>query len=353
MHRRRITRANGKLKRLAVARAVISIARARGWPAAPFVLAIPISMAVFMAAVFSPNALTAQETLRRIAPPASGQPGTQIPTTQAQRQGTTITAQSRPASGGTRSTSRGPGPTGDTWLTYAVSLAGLPVAEANIFLRFSDQTYNGVLEIQTSGLASLFTDWQFRSESAGRKNDAVLLPNEHITRSERRDRVRQVEIFYGANGIDEIIADPPQSLDADRSPLTVDMQAGTIDLMSALMTLYQGKDNGAPCIAPLPVHDGRHRFDIVAEPLGSTQVSGALYRGPATGCRLRVLAIGGFKQGDDDFSFDKVYETWFADPLGNGMQIITSAETVLSFGRAFVTLTAIRDFDGRSLYRGR
>lgn len=245
------------------------------------------------------------------------------------------------------------GPTGEFWLTYSVSLAGLPVAEAFIIMDLKEQEYNGLLDIRTSGLASLFTDWNFRSETAGRRDGIYFLPNEHVTRSERRDRVRQVEIFYGDNGPNQVVANPPLSLDADRSPLTEEMKAGTIDLLTAILAMVQGSDPDAPCGAPLRVHDGRHRFDIISAPIGSGQVSGVVYRGPAQGCEIRVNAIGGFKTSNDDFSFDKTYEMWFADPLNNGMQIITSMESDISFGRARVALTGIKNFQGQPLYRGR
>ncbi len=242
---------------------------------------------------------------------------------------------------------------GEYWLTYAVSIAGLPVAEAFIVMDLKRDEYNGLLDIKTSGLASLLTNWNFRSETAGRRDGAIFLPNEHITRSERRDRVRQVEIFYSDQGPSQVVANPPLSLDADRSPLTDDMRVGTLDLLTAILVMVQGADTGAPCGAPLPVHDGRHRFDIVSAPIGNGRISGNAYRGPAQGCEIRVDAIGGFKQNNDDFSFDKVYEIWFADPLNNGMQIIASMESDLSFGRARVSLTGVKDFQGRSLLQGR
>ena len=246
---------------------------------------------------------------------------------------------------------QGPGPTGEFWLTYSVSLAGLPVADASVVMNLKSDEYNGLLDIKTSGLASLFTDWNFRSETAGRRDGTYFLPNEHVTRSERRGRVRQVEIFYGDNGPSQVTADPPLSLDTDRLPLTEEMKIGTIDLLTAILFMVQGSDPAAPCGEPLRVHDGRHRFDIVSAPIGGRRVAGNIYSGPAQGCQVRVDAIGGFKTGNDDFSFDKVYEIWFAEALGNGMQIITSMESDLSFGRAFVALTGIKDFQGRPLFR--
>ena len=96
--------------------------------------------------------------------------------------------------------SHGPLATGEIWLTYSVFVTGLPIAEANIVVGLGGDAYNGLIDIQTTGLANLIADWSFRAESAGRRNADQLIPNEYVVRDRRRERERELEIFYGPNG---------------------------------------------------------------------------------------------------------------------------------------------------------
>ncbi|MCZ6603602.1 MAG: DUF3108 domain-containing protein [Alphaproteobacteria bacterium] len=241
-------------------------------------------------------------------------------------------------------------PAGEFWLTYSVFAIGLTVAQADIIFNLADGTYNGLLDIQTVGLANTLASWSFRAESAGRREAGALVPNEHITRIVRRDRARQIEIFFEPGGPERIVADPPIRPRADRTPLTDDMLPGTIDLVTAILSMFQVNGEAAPCLAPMPVFDGRHRFDLVMEPIASRRFAGRFFfSGLARGCRIRVEPIGGFKSGDDNFNFNRSYQTWFADVTGTGAQAIVFMEADFKFGHATIALTQVRNFEGQPL----
>lgn len=239
------------------------------------------------------------------------------------------------------------GANGQYLLSYRVSFTGLPIARANIAAEYGADDYSGVLDIRTTGLARLLTRWAYRAETIGRRDGDALLPDRHVIVSERRDDIRRVDIFFGPGGATRIATDPPPSLDADRSPLTDDMRDGTVDLITALMTIFQVNGAASPCTGPLPIHDGYHRFNLLMAPAPGRRLD----LGDTVGCSLSVEPIGGFKTNDDNLDFNRTFETWFADPLGVGLQMIVELESDLAFGHATVRLTEIEDFEGRRLWR--
>jgi len=228
-------------------------------------------------------------------------------------------------------------------------VAGLPIAEANIIVDFADGSYNGLLDIETVGLASTIADWRYRSESAGRRDGDHLIPNEHITKATRGDRQRQVEIFYGPDGPDRVVGDPPIRQKDNRTPISDDMLPGTVDLVTALLAIFQAADHASPCLPPAPIFDGRHRFDLIMQPIAARRLNEGPFRGNAAGCQMRIEPLGGFRTGDENFNFNRVYDGWFADVLNVGVNMIVRVESEMAFGRAAIRLTDIRDFDGRSL----
>ena len=242
---------------------------------------------------------------------------------------------------------------GNVWLTYTVFHSGLRLANVDVLVAAQDDAYRGRIDIQTTGLVGLVTNWRYVAETTGRIENGMLRPLDHTIRSVKRDRTRRTHITYDADGPVEIT--PPIPVRRNRTPVPPDTLIGSIDIVSAIISVMANGDPDQPCAPPTPIFDGRHRFDLLMESAGGRRFTGsrhAPYVGAALGCVVTMRALGGFKSGGESFNPDGSFDAWFADVLDDGRALLISLQTDFLLGRSFLQLSRIRDSEGRTLFGG-
>ena len=235
-------------------------------------------------------------------------------------------------------------------LTYGVYTSGLRAFDVAADIDLVDSQYETRITAETTGLVAWFVDWRMQAESSGLIDGEKLRPASHRAANQRRDKERWVEVRYGANGPVAVESQPPASED-DRPAVPLEMQAGTIDPVSALMAALTGTVRGEACPAPMAVFDGRRRYDLVGKVLPDRTLRGssrAPFVGTAVGCEIVLTQLAGFKSSEaaNRDVLTSTISVWLADVGGDGMLVPVRLELRGPRGLVLVHLQGVRGLQG-------
>jgi hypothetical protein len=201
--------------------------------------------------------------------------------------------------------------------------AALPVraeAEANR-LRFSFDFYSGGAQLMTVDTQAVRQGEQYRGESTarsmgifdflmrlrslntveGRIDAGVVTPRRFVTDADWRFSKRRVAITWNTRGEAISVAEPPPEQD-DRDPVKPAETVGALDPLSAALAqvLYTADK---PCVARVPIFDGRRRYDLVMTLDGEdtfTPTDYTTFSGKALRCAVRVERIAGYAKNAEE-----------------------------------------------------
>ncbi|MHB0770077.1 DUF3108 domain-containing protein [Bradyrhizobium sp. 5.13L] len=192
-----------------------------------------------------------------------------------------------------------PGPAaadGDIRASYAVTLVGLPLANATLDLAVRGNIYTARVTYQSTGATRLLSDAAGVAASSGAYRDGRLIPA-GFDLDYRNGRRRQKVTLGMAEGVVKTMTiDPPLALTSDQPAIEPRHLNAIADPLSALLIPAgrgEAKAQADACDRTLPILDGLRRYDIRLEPhaTGSTDRKGFL--GPTTICRVVLKPLAG------------------------------------------------------------
>lgn len=194
-------------------------------------------------------------------------------------------ATAQAASGGAEASSR---------LAYSVSLAGLPIAEADLALADGRGRYDLKLDWHTTGLAELFAGAHGAVAASGRDGGGRPSPEFYRLTGTSGHMRLLVALAMSAGRVRSATTEPQTQPSGDLVPLGAEHRRGVLDPLSA--TLAHGGDDGAGlCDRTVPIFDGWSRYDIRLTPKTTRSTVPSGFAGPVTVCAVRWVPIAGHR----------------------------------------------------------
>ncbi len=148
-------------------------------------------------------------------------------------------------------------------------LYGLGIHAMTIRLRYKrgDDTYRARLGALTDGVVETFYEYGLNANAKGSRDGAVLQPRRYTTISRESDGGNRVTVEYAEEGGIDI--DTDEKLEAAELAARVARGRGTIDPLSALLTLIETLAETGSCDDKISVFDGKRRYDLVSTDAGT------------------------------------------------------------------------------------
>jgi hypothetical protein len=230
-------------------------------------------------------------------------------------------------------------------LSYDAYIGLLYVVSAEAELRLSGDTYDVVTRAKSEGIASLLFAWQSKARSTGSRADGRLVPRLHEVNGKWSGEGRKVRLSYDGPGqIDFKVSPPSDGTERDAVPprLTV----GTVDPLSATLTMLLHLAGGGRCEGEFPVFDGRRRYDMVVRsgaPATLPAVHSSVFAGPAQRCDVQLRRIAGFWKKPSRFGRRVTDPTlWVASPLDGVPPVPVRFTAATGFGELHIHLTRVQ-----------
>ena len=182
--------------------------------------------------------------------------------------------------------------------SYAVTLAGLSVGHGEWVIDIGQDRFSTNASGATAGILRVFTGGHGQSAARGAVSGGHLVSSTYASSIQTDKKYDEVHIVISAGTVKEFSAEPPNTPDPSRVPLTEAHRRGVSDPMTASLIRVPG--NGemvAPqvCQRTLSVFDGRMRYDLALSFKRFEVVrSQAGYEGPVVVCAVRFSPIAGY-----------------------------------------------------------
>jgi len=233
-------------------------------------------------------------------------------------------------------------------LSYDAYLGPLYVVSAEAELRLEGDRYRVATRAQSEGLADLFFSWRSEARSEGMMAGRRLLPMRHVVKVYWRGEPRQIRLTYNEPGAAarpiDFLVEPPIDT-AERDPVPPGLTVGTVDPLSATLSVLLGIASGGRCEGQLPVFDGRRRYDMIVRP-GAPEVLPAIhssvFAGPAQRCDFELRRVAGFWKRPSRFG-QRVTDPvlWVASPLDGVPPLPVRFTASTGFGDLRIHLTRV------------
>lgn len=185
----------------------------------------------------------------------------------------------------------------ETRLRYSVSLAGLPVARADLTVSGSGDRYASRLSWRTSGLVDVFAATRGDASASGQLGTRRPLPTTYTLASGEGAKAVKVMLAMAGGAVKAAEAQPPSRQASDLVPLMPQHRVDVLDPLSATLVSARGEanDGDAVCRRTLPIFDGWTRYDIRLSPKGTQVNKRAGVTGPIVVCAARYVPVAGHR----------------------------------------------------------
>jgi hypothetical protein len=190
-------------------------------------------------------------------------------------------------------------------ITYAVSIAYVPIGTARFSQSFKGSTYHLHLGAEFTGLVRMFFAPDLSSDAEGFDAGNHLVAQRYTLTVNHPDDPQRVDMKMSGGNVVSAELDPPLPERADRVPVLPEHKRGILDPLSGfLIPSASGQPNAAShCNHAIPVFDGAGRFDITLMPDVDQTYETAGYKGPAIRCLVRYTAVSGHRAKKTNVTF--------------------------------------------------
>lgn len=227
-------------------------------------------------------------------------------------------------------------------LAFNVYAAGLHVAEVDTRYSTGPRTYRIDLAYHTTGLTGFFVRGHQVNSVRGQWFGNQPEPEYFDGTGQWRGEDRVARIAYD-NGRPIIRALSPPN-ESEREPVPAELQARSIDTLSALLALIRTVAQTERCELTVRTYDGRRATEVTARSSGDEilpYTPRSFFQGHAQRCDFAGKMLAGFRFGDDPASIKPLHgSAWLArlSPDGPLIPVRMTFETRW-FGEAVMVLT--------------
>ena len=174
-------------------------------------------------------------------------------------------------------------------LEYHLYGLGIHAMTIRLYYTRRDDGYRSLVNARTEGVVETFYEYELHVDAKGSRDGAVLRPRRYITISRESEGGKRLKLKYADDG--EITIETDQTLATDELAARAQRGHGTIDPLSALLTLIETLAETGSCDAKIPVFDGKRRYDLVSTAADTED---------GVACRVALEQIAGFRSREKD-----------------------------------------------------
>jgi len=237
--------------------------------------------------------------------------------------------------------------------TYDVYVGGFHLVTSSIWFEEIDDAYHVVVKAGTRGIWGRLFPWNTVLDARGAIKGDLLKPKEFFTRDAWDNKPKITKLHFDKTG-DAVPEFDPPNRDENREIVTPEQRKGSLDPVTALLQMLAHVAVDKTCAIPVPVFDGKRRFDITGRDVGMDFTDGddyGLYRGNARLCAAEFTMISGEWKDREHARFWKKTETeagrepfqiWLASPAPGLPELPVRMETGSIAGLVVVHLSSWR-----------
>ncbi len=203
-------------------------------------------------------------------------------------------------------------------LGYDVYWRVVRVASMDTDTTVAPRTYRAALTLRTEGVVGALFPWTLRAQSDGAIGDTGPRPDLYRGESMYRGDAWRTRIEYAGGEPVRVDLENPPKRPRERDDVAEVLRTATVDPLTGTLGVLRAVALGQGCTLTQYVFDGRLRYDVVYEDLGTVTLEPSRrrpYTGPATLCRSTLRPIAGFKRGDREVDDSVVTRSWIAPPV--------------------------------------
>jgi hypothetical protein len=148
---------------------------------------------------------------------------------------------------------------------YSVTLGGLPIGRGSWVIDIGDDHFSTAASGATAGVMRVFTSGQGQSAARGTVSGGHLVPSSYASSIYTDKKYDEVRMVISSGTVKEFTAEPPNTPNPARVPVTDAHRRGVSDPMTAPLVRVPGSgDTVVPqaCQRTLSIFDGRMRYDL-------------------------------------------------------------------------------------------
>ncbi len=234
-----------------------------------------------------------------------------------------------------------------TDLSFEAYVAGLHVLDLDAFVGVGGDRYQMDLHFRTVGVAGLLHPGQQVSTARGGLARGLPMPDRYLSRGIWGGVPRQTLITYDQGQPALRVLEPPNR--PDRTPVSPELQVGSVDLLSAFAALMDQVRRAGSCALSLRVFDGRTLRVITARSGGEEALPASdpsRFAGPALRCDFEGVTLAGRRRGAAEQETGTRGSVWFAVLAGNAALPVRLSVGTSMFGTLTAYLTGTRAVAG-------
>lgn len=187
-------------------------------------------------------------------------------------------------------------------LHYGLTVAGIPIARADLGLDDRGGRYALDVDWRTVGIAGIFAAASGRVDADGRLVAGRTHPRAYRLVERNGDTPFDVSMSLSGGRVSRLTVDPPAKTGEDIVPVGAEHRRGVIDPLSAAL-IPGSTPPAAVCDRTLPIFDGWSRWDVRLSPKSTRDDAPTGMRGPTVTCAARWVPIAGHRTGHRSVRF--------------------------------------------------
>ena len=244
---------------------------------------------------------------------------------------------------------------GNVHAAYAVSFAGLPLANATLYVALRGSTYAARVDYRVSGAMRLLSAAAGAASSTGTHKGGRFVPTGFDLDHRSGSRRQKVKLDIADGAVKTMWVDPPAVPDSNQTPIESKHLIAIVDPLSAFLMApgkVEGSTQAGPCDRALSILDGLSRYDVKLEQQGTGTIVQKGLAGSTTVCRVVLKPVAG-QIGEVDRGrsaspdSDQILVT-FGRVSTMDLYVPVSVQAQTQFGAASVALTEISVDSARS-----
>jgi len=207
---------------------------------------------------------------------------------------------------------------------YAISLAGIPIGQADLSGQVDTDAYRIKVEARLTGFATVVSNGRGAAQASGGVGTGRVLSNGYALTASNSEMTRTIQIGLSSGNVGAVRVEPPFEPKPDAIPIKDDDKRNVLDPVSALLMPMTASTplNPANCNRTLPVFDGAQRFDVVLTYSATKTVASGSFNGPVLVCKARYIPVAGHRPLRKTTKFmadNRDMEAWLAPVEGTRM----------------------------------